>query len=541
MEKRRKIIYSALYSGLISSMNVSGCYLSVKYSTFVFSNVLADFLRNLSFFGYVLFYICSFSALFLMAFLILGKVSKDDDGRKIHIPSSVIVLIFLGLIICWLPTLFAVFPGFFNYDIEGQLPQVMYRTGYVTHHSLLSTLIMGAVITVGYHLFDENIVMGIFCYSCFQMIFCSIVFTLCICYLYKISHSRVISVLSFLYYGFSPVITMFALSTTKDVICSCFLLISTLLIYDFWANVGNDEKQIRYKEIALVVSLILMALMRKNGIIAVILFGGVLLLSKWKKKRAILLIVASVLGYFVIAFALKSGLHAKSGGSVEAFSVPIQQIARVYADKGKEAFSEDEWKLIDRVTDEERLSQYNPFLADHIKNYLMFDEVEKSPVSYAKLWLEVGIRHPKEYVNALLDLTYQFWYPWTLVVEDPDSGSIDYFDFEMSLDIERTSYLPSLYNQLKRLAETDYYQKIPMVRLLLSTGFMFWLTATQLWMGLFTREDEKIWPAAMVLFYCFSSAMGPESLVRYYLILYYYFPLAVAFILDAISVKTEST
>lgn len=536
MEKKKTNCYIILYSGLISLMNVTGCYLSVKYDTSIYSKTLVDLFRKLPFWGYVVYFVCSFVFLMLLSSLFLKANIKNAVRRESFIPFRFVVLIFIGLIICWIPVLLAVFPGFFNYDIEGQLPQVMYHTGYITHHSLLSTLIMGTLITAGYHLFSENIVMGIFCYSVFQMIVCSLVFTVCICYLYKITCSKTMAALAFAYYAFFPIISMFALSTTKDVICSCFLLLSALLIYDLWTtnteNV-NDKFRIRFKKISLVASLILMCLMRKNGIIAVVLFGIALFLFGKKEKRYIGMIIVSVIGYFVIAVALKSGLHAKSGGSVEAFSVPIQQISRVYIDKGKDAFSEEEWDLISKIVSEERLSQYNPFLADDIKNFLMFQEVERAPLDYAKLWIMVGIRNPKEYLEAFGDMTYQAWYPWTLIVEDPNTGEVDFFDFDMSLDIDRISVLPRLCNQLELLSKTDKFQRFPFIRLFFSIGFMLWVAITQLFIGLVTKKKEIVWPVVVVLAYCFSSIMGPESLVRYYLILFYYFPLAIAFICKA--------
>lgn len=63
-------------------------------------------------------------------------VQEDGIGKRI-------LLIFAGLLIAWLPVLLSNDPGFYNYDIYGQVPQVMYpEVPYNTHHSLLSTLVM---------------------------------------------------------------------------------------------------------------------------------------------------------------------------------------------------------------------------------------------------------------------------------------------------------------------------------------------------------------------------------------------------------------
>lgn len=71
-------------------------------------------------------------------------VQEDGIGKGI---GKRIFLIFAGLLIAWLPVLLSHDPGFYNYDIYGQVPQVMYpEVPYNTHHSLLSTLVMGGVI-----------------------------------------------------------------------------------------------------------------------------------------------------------------------------------------------------------------------------------------------------------------------------------------------------------------------------------------------------------------------------------------------------------
>ena len=48
---------------------------------------------------------------------------------------------------------------------------------YNTHHSLLSTLVMGGVITLGYRIFG-TMEKAVFLHSCFQMTLCAAAFFL---------------------------------------------------------------------------------------------------------------------------------------------------------------------------------------------------------------------------------------------------------------------------------------------------------------------------------------------------------------------------
>lgn len=71
---------------------------------------------------------------------------------------------------------------------------------------------------------------------------------------------------------------------------------------------------------------------------------------------------------------------------VEALCVPLQQIARVYTDKGEAAFDSEELQLLDQIMDREQWSQYNPFLADRIKNYVNNEELLQNKWEYLRLW-----------------------------------------------------------------------------------------------------------------------------------------------------------
>ena len=109
-------------------------------------------------------------------------VQEDGIGKGI---GKRIFLIFAGLLIAWLPVLLSNDPGFYNYDIYGQVPQVMYpEVPYNTHHSLLSTLVMGGVITLGYRIFG-TMEKAVFLHSCFQMILCAATFSYSLDFWYR--------------------------------------------------------------------------------------------------------------------------------------------------------------------------------------------------------------------------------------------------------------------------------------------------------------------------------------------------------------------
>ena len=226
-------------------------------------------------------------------------------------------------------------------------------------------------------------------------------------------------------------------------------------------------------------------------------------------------------------------LQAEKGSAVEAFSVPIQQLARVYNEEGEEAFTQEELELLYQVASAETLLGYDPATADSVKNFIRFDEtVMKQKGKYLKLWLGVGMRHPEKYIVSFLDNTYQAWYPGTSIMKYPESGKMDYLEIKGFDTVEKTPKIPWLYGIYDKIARKFYYQKIPGLRLLFSIGAMFWMTLFTFFYGIW-RKDEGI-TAALLLILCFCATclLGPVVLVRYYLSLFYIFPVCVAFLIE---------
>ena len=88
---------------------------------------------------------------------------------------------------------------------------------------------------------------------------------------------------------------------------------------------------------------------------------------KKQKRKIISLFAGTILLTMLLSVGMGTLLHAEKGSAVEALCVPLQQIARVYTEKGEAAFDSEELQLLDQIMDREQWSQYNPFLADRIK------------------------------------------------------------------------------------------------------------------------------------------------------------------------------
>ena len=98
---------------------------------------------------------------------------------------------------------------------------------------------------------------------------------------------------------------------------------------------------------------------------------------------------------------------------VESLSIPVQQIARVIANG--ESLTEHEAAYVDQLMDLDQIAAaYQPDCSDNIKNLIRqkgIRTLEADKDEFFKIWLSIGIEHPKAYFDAYTAQTNGYWYP----------------------------------------------------------------------------------------------------------------------------------
>jgi len=536
MRRHKLIITAAALAFLFTLMQLTGFSISMKYNTSMHTMEFVKQLTGLSIPLKALLGLLEFAAwtaAFAAAFRWLDrrKHNADISDRKSRsIGWDLIPAVFL--LLCWLPSLLGAYPGYYNYDISGQLPQVMYDSvPYNTHHPLLHTLIAGHLINWGYELLGESMEKGVLLYSVFQMTVCAFFFARFIRYIWNLTGRKWLAAAAFCYYAFSPVIVMFTMSTTKDVLCSLALQAGVILLHELYRE--PDTFTASPKSMAgLTALLVLACLLRNNIIYAVLAFAPFcILMGKGTRKRLAVLSGSILLLSLGINHGLAAVLHAQPGSMREAFSVPFQQVARVYGEYGPKAFDESETALLEAAGGREVLLSYDPFNADNVKNNLDFDAISGHGQEYVKLWLTKGLQYPAAYLWSFLENTYQAWYPWTSVVDEAGSGHIYYFDCRGDEPVGNSPKIPRIYEFYRKISEDFSYQKYPVIRLLFSTGAMLWATLFTLFYGIWKKDRGIVMALSFVMLLCLTALLGPVALVRYYLVLFYGFPVYAGLLL----------
>lgn len=447
--------------------------------------------------------------------------------------------VFLFLLLCWLPVLLAVYPGFFVYDAQDEWLQVASRT-FDTHHPLVHVLLLGGIICA-VHKVTDSYNLGIACYLVVQMFVVSGGFTYLLAYMRKRRVSGGVRIVSLLYFAFFPVIVMFTLCSAKDALFSIALLMLLLSLLDMGGSEADFFSSGR-KMVFFVLCALSMMLFRNNGVYAFAVMAPILLFNhkKYLKKMSFLLL-AAFLSYFLISGTLRVVLQAEHGENQEILTVPIQQLARTYK-FNKEVFTPEDVAALHKVLPEEALSLYNPKLSDPVKVHFRNEAYAADRSAFLSLWVRIGLKKPLSYINAWLMNSYGFWYPDTVI--DVYSGNTvftftyedsSYFGYEVEEPGFRDSKIPWLDEIYRKLALEISQEKIPIYSMLYSPGGIFWCIALVFSYVLYRRKYHLVIPYLMVMLVWLTVILGPTYLPRYVLIFWYGLPLFAAMLLEEIA------
>lgn len=451
---------------------------------------------------------------------------SDKEPKHLWLYASII------LYAVYLLYLVGCYPGFYCYDMGNQLPQIMYpEVPFDAHHPLLHTIVGGGLITLGYRLYSTDLTFGIFLYHVAQMGICAICFGYAVRFVYRVARKRFFAVLAMLFYLLCPPIVIFAMTTTKDVSCYAFFLAACIKEYGLCQSLGKGMEIKKSQWVWTGILLVLACLLRNNNIYALLVFAVIqMILYRKQLYRLLLFYLCTIALFFGIQNGAIFALDAEKGSIAEALSVPFQQMARVYAEYGEDAFSEEELRLLYDAIEPSMLETYDPMISDSVKYafWRHLDTIMDKKWEYLSLWLRKGREFPICYLMSFAENTYQTWYPWT---ELRDTHIYRYFDFTELMKEYSRPKCQWLYDFIMGLLEREYI-RVPILRMSFSIGAMFWFLLITFFYGLWQRNRSAAVMLLLVLLVCATCLCGPVSDLRYYLILFYLFPVEAALLLQ---------
>lgn len=311
-------------------------------------------------------------------------------------------LIDLGYLFC------ARYPGILTTDSYTTIAQIL-EGNYNNTMPFYHTMLVQVFVKLGLAL-TGNLNSAVALFHCFQILLLAAVFAYVITTLYQIGIPKWVLGLVFFVYVLLPYNIVYSITLWKDVPFGASVLLLATAFYRLLKRMGKTRK---WDCAAFTLGAMGMALMRTNGWVA-LLIAALLLAIVLKKQhpRLIVTLLAVLVVTWVMLSPLLKVLHVPGTDPVEAFAVPMQQIARVVAND--RPLTEDQRQLLSQAFRMDKLGAlYDPQTVDPVKfetfRYDQTDYIRQKAGAYLKLYLELGARYPGDYLKAWIDETRGYW------------------------------------------------------------------------------------------------------------------------------------
>lgn len=316
---------------------------------------------------------------------------------------------FLICLLCWFPYFLYQYPGIMTPDSINQFVQVLGKAPYSNHHPWTHTMLFGLFYHMGYAL-TGNMVAAVSLYTLFQM--CLLAGS--IAYLIGTLRARRIRpfvlILITAFYALIPYHAVFSVTIWKDIpFAAAVLLFSCTILRLLYMQ------KIRFLEMAVfTISGIMICLFRSNGWYG-FLFALPFLLFIYRRQAkvfypALLMILCTAI---IIKYPVMRAFRVQQPDFIESVCIPMQQIAAVICNDRE--LTAEQLALVENVVDLTYIKDlYNPTFADNIKELVRAGNQEYLTAhkgEFLKLWIDLGLRYPGDYLTAYVKQTYGYWYP----------------------------------------------------------------------------------------------------------------------------------
>ena len=466
------------------------------------------------------------------------KIAGNSLAARIGALNDHPAALFALLILCWLPCYISTFPGNFVYDASYEYYQL--ELGFTTSYPMLHSVLITRLLALSERL-TGSVNAGIAAYTVMQMAAMAALFTHVLRRFRRCSLHPVALGLLTAYYALFPVVHLLVTCTSRDILFSALLTWLIELFFEFSRN--RDAFVARKRNLFLLAAVLVLTLLARNnnsGPLASILLIAVcavvgLLLGKANRKRS-LLFAAFALGLFYALSAVLTALcqplyrNPSMSASMSLIAQPLVRAYMLYGD----TWPEEDVETFESFFTMETL-EYFPQNADPAKGNLQL--YYRNIRQFVPFWFKIGLRHSACYADGMLAATREMWFPDS-VVDGYTVRGINpqyekcYFYFGKYIEEigSRLNLLPKVFAFYEQVGLMLSFEKIPVVSMLFSIGFQFWMLLFFLFYGVWQKRRPLLLPMCVLLVYTLCSAFTPLVLVRYYAALFLAVPMIAAMV-----------
>ncbi len=329
-------------------------------------------------------------------------------------------------------------------------------------------------------------------------------------YIYRFTMSRVLTVVSIIFYSLNPVVSVFSFSTCKNILFSACLL---MLTCSLWEQCNGGEVFGKILAFSFLGCLLL-----NNFPYALVAYLFIIIVFNRKLSKCYAIPVAfSLLLFFLISNFLYPALNIEKGPDKEMLSVPLQQIVHAceYGDLSPEEINHVRSFFIDN---DYYYFQYGN--ADMIKTRFNENDYENRKKEFYKMYFRIVSEEPVGSIYSFLRLNFPLWSP--MGIDICDYTMTDYIEtdtYEIPIEgftgFERMSFFPKLLEIYESFTSYSMIKDHPVLRFIFGASLPFIIFLICFIKLVYSGLKEKILIFLPYLFLVITHLFGPLSNMRY--------------------------
>lgn len=487
-------------------------------------------------------------SIFPLFYYLIEKLNKISIPQKtkfvklsyrLKIKIFTFVFILIGGICGWL----ALFPGLYGYDAGYQIMMFLEKLQLTTNFSIVYSYILTFFVKLGKNLFDSYQI-GFAIYSFVQMIFLTYVATRISYFVYSKTNKKILYIITVLFFCGFPLYLLMILSSAQDTLFGGLFALIILNLFE----IIDDEKYFDkvYKPFFLAIEILMLCLTRNNGFYALIIsliFLLVLINDKKKLIVTLMVFLAPLVTYKIIVGPIYKSFGIIEGNTIrEMLSVPSQQLARVY-NYNKKAYNENDIKKLKYYYLDLKNFDYYTYrqsIADPVKSVINQEHIKNNFLGYIKFWTNIGLKDPKNYIEAVLLNTLGYWYPNKTYQDDRmyhpyiEYNVLDAHAWNKKyLVIKRNSKFPLYEKRLSKIIYKNEWKNIPLLSTVFTMGTYFILFIFTISYTLLKRKYNYLLPLGVLFGLVFTLFLSPVALFRYFFPIVILWPVLVTIVIKS--------
>ena len=342
---------------------------------------------------------------------IVDRINNKVYAKKNKVNIYFFFIIFLIILICWLPYILTFFPGGIYSDTRESISQALGYSKLKNHHPILYTLLLRIFIIIGLKI--SSLQLGIELFTIFQVFAMAATCAYFVYWLYKNNVSKKYITIVTLFFSLFRLIPLYAISIWKDTPFCIALFLYIIYIAEI---INKDAKNLEKLGgiIKYIILIFFVAFLRNNGLYIVIFTTLIIAITYRKRllkglKEFIIITITQIILCGIIQGPVYNYKKINTGFA-ENLGILLQQVCYVVVEEGN--ITDEQLQFINNICDTKIIKQiYNPCIVDTVKFNKNFNHtyLAEHKSEFIKVWFEIFIQNPKSYIKAYLLNTVGFW------------------------------------------------------------------------------------------------------------------------------------